>query len=371
MNKENYTSWIEIDLGAIENNIKQLMSIAKRPVMSVVKANAYGHGLVEVAKRTVATGASWCGVARLDEGLKLREGGITCPILVLGYTHPSAIPEAIAKGISVALYDVETAKAYAAQAQAVGSELKVHVKFDTGMGRIGVFAEEGVEFVRFLKTLKGLDVEGVFTHFARSDEPALETTQGQLRRFNAAISGLEAAGLRPRLVHASNSAATLYFPEAKFDMVRPGIAQYGLHPSADAPLPDSFRPALSWKVRLGCMKVFPAGAGIGYTHRYVTQKQEKIGVLTIGYADGFRRLLNKNFVLINGVKAPIVGGVCMDQCMVQLDQVPDPHVGDEVVLIGKQGNLTITAEDIAESWGTISHEVVTLLAPRLPRFYVG
>ena len=219
------------------------------------------------------------------------------------------------------------------QARALGQPLHVHAKFDTGMGRLGVFPEDGLAFVRQIKESPELLLEGVFTHLASADEPALDTTDWQLDRFTRLVEALEANGLRPPLVHAANSAASLYFPRAHFDLVRSGIAIYGLQPSAEAPLPDGFIPALTWKARLASIKELPAGHGIGYNYRYVTQKPERIGVIPVGYADGFRRRLG-NFVLVGGKRVTVVGGVCMDQCMLQLDDVPEARIGDEVVLIG-------------------------------------
>ncbi len=221
-----------------------------------------------------------------------------------------------------------------------------------------------------LNQYRGLHIEGLFTHLARSDEPEVGTTIWQLDRFNRLVRELEAAGLRPGLVHAANSAGSLYFPQAYFDLVRPGIAIYGLHPSAEAPLPQGFRPAMSWKAQLVSVKELPPGHGVGYNYRYFTSGTERIGVIPAGYADGFRRRLG-NFVLVGGKRVNVVGGVCMDQCMVRLDEVPSARIGDEVVLMGEQGDLTIRAEDIGLAWGTNNYEVVCGLAARVPRVYLG
>lgn len=363
-----YSTWLEIDLGAIRNNVTQLRLITSRPVMAVIKANGYGHGIAEVGRAAVSAGAAWLGVARVEEGVMLRKAGIDAPVLVLGFSTPERVAEAIANRLSLTIPHPDLASSFAAQARAFGQPLHVHAKFDSGMGRLGVFTEDGLAFVRHIHESPGLVLEGAFTHFASADEPAKETTNWQLDRFTTLIQALEANGLRPPLVHASNSAASIYFPRARFDMVRPGIAIYGLHPSADAPLPDSFRPALTWKAQLASVKELPAGHGIGYNYRYVTKKAERIGVIPVGYADGFRRRLG-NCVLVGGKRLPIVGGVCMDQCMVQLDGVPEARVGDEVVLIGSQGDARITAEEIGESWGSINYDVVCGLEARVPRMY--
>lgn len=337
--------------------------------MAVVKANGYGHGIVETASAALSAGATWCGVARVEEGLVLRGAGIESPILVLGYTHPAAVGEAITNKLSLSVSSRETAAAYAVFASNLGKTLSIHVKIDTGMGRLGMSAEDGMEFFRWLHTHGDLfDVEGVFTHFARSDETSLPTTHDQLNRFLTLINALEENELRPRWVHSANSAGSLSYPESHFDMVRPGIAIYGASPYDDGHLPEGFRPALTWKGRLGSVKIFPAGQGIGYGHRYITSREERIGAIAMGYADGFRRRAG-NFALCHGRRIAVVGSVCMDQCMVQLDDIPEAKVGDEVVFIGCQGDACINVKEVADAWETIPHEVFTGLATRLPRFY--
>jgi alanine racemase len=365
---EAYSTWLEIDLGAIRNNIRQLGAITGRPVMAVIKANGYGHGLLEAGRTAVSAGAAWLGVARVEEATALRRAGIELPILVLGFSAPERVAEAIANRVSLTVHHPDLVQGFADQTHMLGQTLRVHAKFDTGMGRLGVFPEDGLAFIRQIRSNPGLELEGVFTHLASADEPAKNTTDLQLDRFSRLIEALEANGMRPPLVHAANSAASLYYPSARFDLVRPGIAIYGLHPSADAPLPEGFRPALAWKAQLASVKDLPPGHGIGYNHRYVTKKQERIGVIPVGYADGFRRRLG-NFVLVGGKRVPVVGGVCMDQCMLQLDEVPEARIGDEVVIIGRQGASAITAEEIGQAWGTVNYEVVCGLTARVPRLY--
>ncbi len=368
MNKNDYTTWLEIDLGAIENNVRQLLNLTGVPVMAVIKANGYGHGMVEVARAAEEAGSTWCGVARFEEALALRQAGIKTHILVLGFTPPGRVPEALHHDISLAVFNPDVAAAYAACALDHGASLKVHVKFDSGMGRLGLFPEDGLEILKQLASLKGIEVEGLFTHFARADEPLVDTTGQQLERFTALVQSVEQQGLRPRWVHAANSAATLYFPQARFDLVRCGVAIYGLHPSAKAPLPPDFRPALSLKTHLISVKTLPAQYGISYGHHYYTRDSERIGVIPIGYGDGFRRRLGAE-ALIRGRRVAVRGITCMDLCMISLDEVPDAEVGDEVVLIGCQGEAAITAEDLAQEWGTINYEVVCGMARRIPRFY--
>lgn len=363
-----YPNWLEIDLGAIQKNIHQLQSLANRPVMAIIKANGYGHGLVEVGRAASTAGAAWLGVARLEEALALRQAELQLPVLVLGYTPPERVQDAIRNRVSLALPHPELARDFVSAARAVGQPLHVHAKFNSGMGRLGVFTEDGLAFVRLIKESPELLLEGIFTHLARADEPALDTTDWQIDRFTRLVEAVEANGMRPPLVHAANSAASLYYPRARFDLVRSGIAIYGLQPSSEALLPDGFIPALTWKARLASIKELPAGHGIGYAYRYVTQKPERVGVIPVGYADGFRRRLG-NFVLAGGKRVNVLGGVCMDQCMLQLDDVPEARVGDEVVLIGSQGASQITAEEIGAAWGTVNYDVVCGLTDRVPRVY--
>jgi alanine racemase len=369
MKSDACSTWIEIDLDAIRQNVARLRQIAGVPVMAVVKANGYGHGIVETARAGLEGGAAWCGVARIEEALQLRQAGIQAPVLVTGYTSPLRVPEAVSEQIVLTVYNHELADPYSSIAEKMHSRLKVHAKVDTSMGRLGIFPEDGIHFLSWLSEQRGLEVEGVFTHFASADEPEKSDTQAAVARFRRLLDELEMAGLRPPLVHAANSAATLYYPQARFNLVRCGIAMYGLHPSGDALLPEGFKPALSWKTRLASIKILPAGHGVGYNARYVTTKEESIGTIAVGYADGFRRRLG-NFALLGGKRVPVLGGVCMDQCMLGLDPTMQVKVGDEVVLIGKQAETYLTAEEVAAVWGTVNYEVVCGLAARVPRFYL-
>lgn len=368
MDSNGYSTWLEIDLGAIQTNVRRLLELTGTPMMAVVKADGYGHGASAVAQAAVSAGATWVGVARLEEALALRQMGLTSKILVLGYTSAERIPDAIAHQISVTIYDAQVGEAYAARAKALGGILKVQLKVDTGMGRLGVTPEQAVEFLRWIQTQQGLEAEGIFTHFARADEPDAPTTLEQLRRFNDLLTTLDAMGLCPPIKHAANSAAALNFPASRFDLIRPGIALYGMQPSGQSPLPEGFRPALSWKTRLTSVKMLPAGHGVSYGHVYRTRTTERIGSIAVGYADGFR-LMAPNEVLVNGKRASVVGRVCMDQSMVQLDHLPLARIGDEVVLIGSQGDQTISAEEVAKRWQTITYEVICGLATRIPRIY--
>jgi alanine racemase len=363
------STWLEIDLGAIKNNLNLLTKLTGRPVMPVVKANAYGHGLIEVSKAAVEAGVEWLGVARIEEALALRAAGVACKILVLGYTPPKQVGAAVQERISLTVYDKAVAQSYADEAAQVGGSVSVHVKVDSGMGRLGVFPQDAVDFVRWLKGQRGLDVEAIFTHFARADETKYTTTDEQIERFDGVLKELEKDGIKPRLVHAANSAGTLNYPAGRYDLARCGIVMYGLQPSPDSPLPEGFIPALSWKTHLVSLKTLPPGHGVSYNFHYFTKKDERIGAIAIGYADGFRRRAG-NIVLVRGKRVPVVGAVCMDQCMVQLDDVPEARLQDEVVLIGRQGDEMISADELAKDWGTINYEVLCGLADRVPRIYL-
>ena len=368
METQAYSTWLEVDLGAIKHNIQQIKSLTKTKVMAVIKANGYGHGVQAVAQAAEEAGAEWLGVARMEEALNLRSTGIQTEIMVLGYTPPVMVPEAAHHDIHVAIYDSQMAKAYAANAQKEGLRVKAHLKVETGMGRLGMPPENAMAFLQTYHKHSSLEIDGIFSHFARADEPSVGSAQGQLQLFNDLLAALRKAGILPRMVHTANSAAVINFPEAYFDLVRPGIAIYGLDPSSDTPLPTSFRKALAWKARLTSVRVLPPGHGVSYGSVYVTSGDERIGVIPVGYGDGFRRVAGQQ-VLVRGKRVNVVGRVCMDQCMLQLDDVPDAVPGDEVVLLGAQGQEAITAGELASRWGTLNYEVVCGLADRLPRLY--
>jgi alanine racemase len=366
-------TWVEIDLSAIASNTRQLKSLVGSHVrlLASLKADAYGHGALKVARTVLHNGASMIGVATASEATPLREAGIHAPMLVFGYVPLWQMREAVRLDLTITLYSLEAAQALARAALALGRTVNVHVKVDTGMGRLGIRAEDVnvvIELVEAVRALPNLYLEGIFTHFATAD--SLDQTQArlQLLRFQTILQVLDERGLRPPLVHAANSAATLSLPEAHFDMVRPGIALYGLEPSSDVRLPEGFRPALSFKTQVAQVKLVPEGECISYGCTYTTEHPTLIATLPVGYADGFRRApYTWGSVLIHGQEAPIVGRVCMDQCMVDVSHVPQTRVGDEVVLIGRQGDATLTAEQVAQRLGTINYEVVSAILARVPR----
>lgn len=338
--------------------------------MAVVKANAYGHGLVDSAKYLEEADAKWFGVARFEEAITLRHAGIQGNILVLGYTLPANTEMALNEDITLTVFDFETASKYSDIAARHSAHLKLHAKIETGLGRLGILPEEAERFVFFVKDLPGIDLEGIFTHFSRSDEPQVPDTRNQIDKFDKVLQNLQSEGYRPLLIHASNSAAVINFPDAGYDMVRCGVALYGLSSLRNIILPKGLTPSLSWKTKVVSIKTLPGGHGVSYGGKYYTSKPERIGALPVGYGDGLRRLSGYQ-VLINEKRVNVVGAVCMDQIMVQLDDHLDVKVGDEVVIIGNQGNEVITAADYADAWGTVTNEVICNLAPRMPRYYVS
>ncbi len=369
-NVEKYSTWAEVDLGAIENNIHLIGQKAGAPVMAVVKANAYGHGTVPAAQAALRGGASWCGVARIEEALELRAAGVYCPLLLLGYTPPARYADAIANQVSLTVWDSAHLEVATQTAARLGQTARLHLKVDTGMGRLGVQPEEAVELARRLAGTPGVLFEGLFTHYARADETDPAPTDQQERIFLDVIQALELARLLPPKVHAANSAASLYRPSSVFNLARAGIAMYGLHPSPECLLPSGFRQALSWKTVIGHVKTLPPGRGVSYGHEYVTRSHERIGTAPVGYADGIRRR-QKHVVLVGGQRVEVVSRVCMDQIMLLLDNVPQARPGDEVVIVGSQGDECITAEEVAERWGTNNYEVVCGIGARVPRVYSG
>ncbi len=364
--RSKHATWVEVDLAAIEGNARALVASTDARLMAVVKANGYGHGAVETARAAARGGATWFGVARPEEALELRDAGLEGPILILGPAPGDSLEPLVARDISLTVCDSAHIASAARAAQSLGSTAKVHLKLDTGMSRLGAAPSEAASLARRIGDSDSIALEGVFTHFARADEPGAPTNREQLGRFDGALSQLDGGGLRPPMVHAANSAAMFTLKDAHFDMVRIGIALYGLQPSKEWSLPGEFLPALQWKSQLIRVKELRAGAGVSYGHHYVTENEERIGTFPVGYGDGFRRTVG-NQVLVAGKPVPVVGRVCMDLSMVQLDSIPEAEVGYEVVLIGNQGETAISAEQVANRWGTINYEVTCGIDRRVPR----
>lgn len=367
--------YAEIDLNAIRHNLGEVRRLvgADAQIMAVVKANAYGHGLVEVARHAIASGAAWLGVARAGEGRELREAGIEAPILVLGYTPPEQYPDVLAYDLAQAVFDFELAHALSEAAKRAHRTVRVHLKIDTGMGRLGFAANDtGLAAASDVARLPGLEVEGIFTHFATADEADKTYAREQLARFHAALDTLRRAGLEAPVIHAANSAAIIDLPESHFNLVRPGIMMYGLYPSGRLQnhLVD-LRPAMTLKARVALVKKVPGGFPVSYGRTHVTPRPTTLVTIPVGYADGYFRVLsNRAAVLIHGTRCRVVGTVCMDQMMVDVGHVADVAVGDEVVLFGRQGDAILPADEIAAIAGTINYEVVCAVSARVPRIYL-
>ena len=363
-------TWVEIDTLALADNVRaarrRLLPGVK--LIGVLKADGYGHGAPTVARVALQAGADGFAVACLPEALALRRAGISAPILILGYTPPWQARSAVELDLQLTVYDADGASALSRAAVALGRTVPVHVKVDTGMGRLGLFPEEIPAFLRFLHTLPHFQVMGLFTHMANADVPGDEHTHAQLLRFESLLTALTEIGLRPPLVHAANTATFLTRPDAHYDAVRLGIGLYGLAPGADLPLPSDFRPVLSWKTTVAQVKTLPPGSTVGYGLTYRTSEQQTIAIIPVGYADGFRRAPRHwNHVLVRGCQAPLVGRISMDQAAIDVTGIPGIRPGDEVVLIGRQGDAILTADQIAAQLGTIGYEVVSAILARVPR----
>jgi alanine racemase len=362
-------TWLEVDLEAIAHNVRRVVEMVGPTVrvLAVLKADGYGHGAIRAARTALNNGARYVGVASINEGASLRDSGIAAPILVLGFTPAWQARELVLNTLTATVFDLDVAQALSQAGRELNRQVPVHVKVDTGMGRLGLLLDQVVPFVHELQRLPHLTLEGIFTHFSVADsDPAY--TQEQLDRFRRVLALLAQDGIEIPLVHAANSAAILTLPESHFDMVRLGIAMYGLDPSARVPCPPDFRPALAFKTQVAQVKTLPPGSFVSYGNTYQTKAEQRIAVIPVGYADGFRRAPRHwGEVLVRGQRAPIVGRVCMDQTMLDVTAIPDVRQGDEVVLIGEQGKERITAEDVAERLGTINYEVVSEILARVPR----
>ncbi len=357
-----HPSWIEIDLSQFRKNISIIQShIGSRLFCLPIKANAYGHGLCEIGKAAQESGIDYLGVAHLQEGIKLRRAGVTLPILVLGAFHEDQINDLIDYNLEFTISSKYKAELVAAKSD--GRKCRVHLEVDTGMQRTGVRPETARTLLPYVKSLENLEVVGIYSHLATADRPNDPFTLKQIQNFHALVKDL------PLLRHLANSGGTAHFPEAHLDMVRPSLLTFGYVP---VPCPASLqdiKPCFSLKAKVSYFKVVKPGEGISYGHSYVTEKQTRIVTIPVGYGDGYRRCLsNRGSVLIRGKRFPICGTICMDQFMVDVgDQ--EIFVGDEVVLIGKQGNEEITLKEVAELCDSIPYEILCQLNERIPRIY--
>ncbi|MFN2544213.1 MAG: alanine racemase [Actinomycetota bacterium] len=353
---------VEVDLEAIRHNVRTLKP-GSAELMAVVKADGYGHGAVNVARAALAAGATWLGVALVEEGVALRDGGLDAPILVLSEFPPGSEKDALAAGLTPTVYTDRAVQAVAEAARSLDTTAGVHVKVDTGMHRVGLHPPgDAPDFVA-RAVAAGCRIDAVWTHFARAEEDEA-TTRAQLALFQEVLDGL---GERPRLVHAANSAAAILYPETHFDLVRVGIALYGLDPGGGLGRRAGLRPALTWRSEVSAVRQLPAGEPVSYGHRYRLGDACTVATVPVGYADGYRRALSSRAdVLIGGRRRRVAGTVTMDQIVVDCGQ---DHVaaGDEVVLIGRQGEEEITADELAGLCDTINYEITCGLGPRVPR----
>lgn len=368
------STWAEVDLKAIAHNMRETTKLVAPGVkiMAVVKANAYGHGTIPVAKTVLAHGASSLAVARLGEALTLRKHGITCPILILGYTSPEGYPELVKHQLTQTVYNWEVATGLNDMANQMKQKVNVHIKIDTGMGRLGFLpGSGGVEQITQITSLPWLEVEGIYTHFAKADSRDKTYIKYQYQQFDALLKQLAARGVNFKIRHAANSAAIIDHPETHLDMVRAGIIIYGLYPSEEVDQAKlTLKPAMSLKTTVAQFKKVPAGTAISYGCSYVTDREDTIATLPLGYADGFTRILTDGEVLIGGRRVPVVGKICMDQCMVKLGPNSNVQMGDQVVVIGRQQSACIPVEELAKKLNTISYEVLCMLKDRIPRVYI-
>jgi alanine racemase len=339
--------------------------------MAVVKANAYGHGVLETAAVCVARGVDFLGVATLDEAIPLVEAGIKLPLLVLGYVPGEFAEQVIEHNIRTVVYEKDYARELSRAAQQMGKDALIHFKIDTGMGRLGFPANaSGIAEVLEISAWPGLRAEGLMTHFAESDCPDRAYTLQQIRRFQDFNRELENRQLKIAIKHCANSAAIVSYPEAHFDMVRAGIMLYGLYPSPSMKALDlDIIPAMTLKSRVSFVKTLSCGESVSYGRTFLCSEDTEVATVPIGYADGYNRLLsNRAYAMVKGIKTPLIGTVCMDQCMFALPGGANVKVGDEVILFGKPED-GITADDLAEMIGTINYEIVTTITSRVPRTY--
>jgi alanine racemase len=366
-------AWVEINLDHIAHNISQFKALAgsNTEIMAVVKADGYGHGAAAVASAALSAGASSLAVAFVEEGVDLRRAGITAPILLLGYTDPLQFSSLIDFKLIPTVFGYDTALQYSALADSRGLTLPVHLKVDTGMGRVGLLPDEAVEVTARICRLPGLQVLGFFTHLAAAEAVDGSYTAEQIKLFNRIIECCSDKGITFKSIHAANSAASINCPDSYYNLMRLGLAMYGLYPSPELKGgPIDLRQAMTFKSRVVLVKKMPPGSSISYGCTYRTSREALIATIPVGYADGYSRLLsNKGQVLIRGQRAPVVGTICMDHLMVDVTRIPGVRLHDEVVLYGRQSGEEITVEETADLIGTVNYELLCAVDKRVSRYY--
>lgn len=369
-------AWVEIDLGALSNNVKELVKFLSpcTQLMAVVKADAYGHGAVAVAKTVLEAGASWLGVATVPEGIQLREDGIQAPILILGATNtPEQIQAIACWQLQPTLCSPKQALEFSNVLENINYNLPlpVHIKLDTGMSRLGTNWQEAAEFIQLVQRLPHLHIASIYSHLATADSPDTKVMTEQHRRFEKVIALIKAKGLTIPTLHLANSAATLTDAGLHYDMVRVGLAIYGLYPAIHLQNQIKLKPVLQVKARVTQVKTITAGTGVSYGHHFIASEEMRLAVVGIGYADGVpRNLSNKMQVLIRGQRVPQIGAITMDQMMLDVSSIPDLQEGEVVTLLGEQGKEQISADNWANCLNTISWEILCGFKHRLPRVTV-
>lgn len=368
-------AWVEIDLAALGHNVRQLKSILspQTALMAVVKADAYGHGAVTVARTALQNGASWLGVATIPEGIELREAGIEAPILILGATHTPEQIRAIAYWrLQPTICTPQQALAFSETLTSSNLTLPVHIKLDTGMSRLGTSWQQAAEFVQLVNTLPNLQIASIYSHLATADSPDPTVMKQQQQRYEDAIAQIKSLGLPSPQLHLANSAAILSSPTLHYDMVRAGLATYGLYPAEHLQRVVELKPVMQVKARVTQVKTITVGTGVSYGYQFVADRDMRLAVVGIGYADGVpRNLSNKMKVAIRGQLVRQVGAITMDQLMLDVSDLPDLQVGEVVTVLGKDGDIEILADNWAATLGTISWEILCSFKHRLPRVAVS
>lgn len=368
-------AWAEVDLDALAHNMKEIKRLTEEGalVTAVIKADGYGHGAKKIAQTLLDNGADRFAVAVLDEGIELRKAGFSVPILILGFTDKERAEEIIGYDLEQAVYSWDLAEAISKEAVNQKKTAKIHIKVDTGMGRIGLKPDDdSVQLIKKISQLPNIIIEGIFTHFAIADEKDKEYTKEQYQKLIRICGELEKENVRINIKHCGNSATIIDLPEMHLNMVRAGIILYGLKPSDEVMLDKlELKQVMSLKVRITHVKEIEAGQSVSYGRKFIAGKKSKIASLPIGYADGYTRMLSgKAEALVKGRRVPVVGRICMDQCMIDITGIEDVKVGDEVVLFGKQGDGFIHIDELAEKLDTINYEIVCMISKRVPRVYV-
>lgn len=367
--------WAEVNLDNLEYNMLQVKNRVDKNTMigAVIKADGYGHGALEIADTLIKSGANYFIVATLGEALQLRKQYKQIPILILGYTPNECAEDVIKNDISQTIYNLDQAIAFNEKANDLKMKAKVHIKIDTGMSRLGFKGQDkAIDQVFEISKLKDVHLEGIYTHYAVADEGDKTFTEIQLNKFKKIIEELECRGIYIPIKHTSNSAALMDMDNTHFDMVRPGIVLYGLYPSQQVKKQLlNLKPVLNLKAKISNLKEIQKGDTVGYGRTFEAENTTKIATIPIGYADGYTRMLSgKSNVLVNGKLAPVVGAICMDQCMVDVTNVGPTQIGDEVILIGDSGENSISVDNIANILNTINYEIVCMINKRVPRVYI-